>query len=188
MFYIALLRGINVGGHVVKMERLRELFTELGFTGVRTYIQSGNVFFETGPASEQLDRATLIQLIEEHLYGALGYQVPVFLRTIAEFERMLALEPFKALQVTADMRLCIVFTKEIIPDTLALPFRSPKNDMEIVAATDHEAFVVWYIINGRPPVAQGFKILGDKTTTRFIHTAAKILEAAKKGQPSPTTD
>ena len=44
MLYIALLRGINVGGHVVKMERVRELFAELGFTNVRTYIQSGNVF------------------------------------------------------------------------------------------------------------------------------------------------
>ena len=44
--YIALLRGINVGGHTVKMERLRGLFGELGLERVRSYIQTGNVFFE----------------------------------------------------------------------------------------------------------------------------------------------
>ena len=45
--YIALLRGINVGGHTVRMEDLRPLFEELGLENVRTYIQSGNVFFGT---------------------------------------------------------------------------------------------------------------------------------------------
>ncbi|HEV2405968.1 MAG TPA: DUF1697 domain-containing protein, partial [Ktedonobacterales bacterium] len=77
MRYIALLRGVNVGGHVVKMERLRALFAELGLSNVRTYIQSGNVFFDT----EQTDRVALTASIEEHLRAALGYAVPVFLRT-----------------------------------------------------------------------------------------------------------
>lgn len=176
MLYIALLRGINVGGHTAKMERLRELFSDLGFTQVRTYIQSGNVFFET----EQTDRETLTRTIEQYLYTALGYGVPVFLRTIQEIEQIMALDPFKHLNITTDMRLCVVFTDTIIPNTLTLPLRSPKNDMEIVHTTEHEAFTVWYIINGRPPSAQGFKILGDRTTTRFFHTLAKILQAAKK--------
>jgi Uncharacterized protein conserved in bacteria len=180
MIYTALLRGINVGGHTVKMERLRELFTELGFTHVRSYIQSGNVFFETA----QTDRATLTQTIEHHLHQALGYKVPVFLRTIPELEWIVASDPFQHLSVTPDMRLCVVFTSEKIPDTLVLPLRSPKNDMEIVHTTDHEAFIVWYIINGRPPAAQGFKALGDRTTTRFFHTTAKILQAAKKDEKS----
>ncbi len=176
MVYIALLRGINVGGHVVKMEWLRELFTELGFTDVRSYIQSGNVFFE----STETDRALLTHTIEQHLQNALGYDVPVFLRTIAEFEQILALDPFKNLDVTPDMRLCIVFTSAIIPTNLTLPLYSPKNDMAIIQTTEHEAFVVWYIINGRPPATLNFKALGNRTTTRFFHTAAKILQAAKK--------
>src|SRR5579872_787535 len=76
MRYIAFLRGINVGGHTVKMERLRQLFTELGLAHVRTYIQSGNVFFETTDS----DRARVTGTIEEHLHKVLGYEVPVFLR------------------------------------------------------------------------------------------------------------
>ncbi len=57
MVYIALLGGINVGGHNVKMEHLRQLFTQLGFANVRSYIQTGNVFFETS----QDDRHVLTQ-------------------------------------------------------------------------------------------------------------------------------
>lgn len=177
MIYIAFLRGINVGGHTVKMERLRELFMELGLTDVRTYIQSGNVFFETA----QTDRETLTQTIERQLHQALGYDVPVFLRTLPELEQIMALNPFQHLNVTEDMRLCVVFTDQMIANTLALPLRSPKNNMEIIATADREAFVVWYIINGRPPAAYNFKVLSNRNTTRFFHTTAKILQAAKKG-------
>lgn len=45
--YVVFLRGINVGGHNVGMEQLRALLIECGLTNVRTYIQSGNVFFDT---------------------------------------------------------------------------------------------------------------------------------------------
>ena len=55
--YVAFLRAINVGGHIVKMDHLRELFTQLGLTDVETFIASGNVLFTTssksGPALEK---------------------------------------------------------------------------------------------------------------------------------------
>lgn len=51
--YIALLRGINVGGHrSLKMEDLRELFSSMGFDNVTTYIQSGNVIFDASSKDE----------------------------------------------------------------------------------------------------------------------------------------
>ena len=178
MLYIAFLRGINVGGHVVKMEHLRGLFAELGLANVRTYIQSGNVFFE----SPDDDRKALAQRIEQHLREALGYNVPVFLRTVAELEHILALNPFKNINVTPDIRLCVMFLAEPVAKDLALPLRSPKDDSEIVQMTELEAFVVWYLIKGRPPGSNFLdKTLGRNTTTRFFHTTAKILEAAKKG-------
>ncbi|MGH2517440.1 MAG: DUF1697 domain-containing protein, partial [Ktedonobacterales bacterium] len=169
--------GINVGGHQVKMERLRDLFAELSFTGVRTYIQSGNVFFE----SPRDDRAALTSTIEQHLRTALGYDVPVFLRTVPELERILDSDPFHDLTVTSDMRLCIMFTAAPIAQDLALPLASPKKDIVLVHTTDHEAFVVWYLIDGRPPASSSFlsKALGARTTTRFFHTTAKILAAAR---------
>ncbi len=179
MRYIALLRGINVGGHQVKMERLRELFSELGLTSVRTYIQTGNVFFETA----EEDRDTLTRTIEGHLRATLGYDAPTFLRTIPELERTLALDPFVEADVTPDMRLNLVFAASPISASLALPAWSVKRDMEIRQITERDAFVVWYLKDGRPPVSQGFleKSLGSQVTSRFLHTTAKILEAAKSG-------
>lgn len=177
MDYIALLRGINVGGHTVKMDTLRRYFEELGFGNVRSYIQSGNVFF----IADETDRAALAERIERHLRAALGYDVPVCLRTVTELEQVAAAEPFAGLSVTPDMRLCVMFTADAIPADLALPLRSPKGDMEIVATTEHEAFVVWYLKDGRPPASYGFEgVLGKTTTTRFFHTTAKILDAAKQ--------
>jgi uncharacterized protein (DUF1697 family) len=178
MLYIALLRGINVGGHRVTMEELRRLFAELGLTNVRTYIQSGNVFFETPETS----RAQLTARIEQHLQQALGYAVPVFLRSAEELEQLLALNPFRQYTLTDDMRLCLMLLAEPAPVGLELPLRSPKGDFEIVHLTEREAFVIWHLIGGRPPSSTSFldKTLGRQNTTRFFHTAAKILEAARK--------
>ncbi len=179
MRYIALLRGINVGGHQVKMDHLRTLFGDVGLTNVRTYIQTGNVFFDTDDGDpERLTRA-----IEEHLHAALGYAVPTCLRTISEVERTLALDPFKDERVTPAMRLNVVFATNPIPTALTLPVWSAKRDMEIRQTTEREAFVVWYLKDGRPPTSATFleKTLGGKVTSRFLHTTAKILEAAKAG-------
>jgi uncharacterized protein (DUF1697 family) len=88
--YIALLRAINVGGHVVKMDRLRGLFEGLGFSGVETFIASGNVVFESGAR----DAGSLERTIEAHLRGELGYDVKTFLRTPAQLAAVARHEPF----------------------------------------------------------------------------------------------
>lgn len=82
--YIAFLRAINVGGHVVRMDALRELFASLRFSGVETFIASGNVVFESRAA----DRKALTTKIERSLARSLGYEVATFLRTDAEVARI----------------------------------------------------------------------------------------------------
>ena len=88
--YVAFLRAINVGGHVVKMDHLRTLFEEIGLTEVETFIASGNVLFnspsKSGPALERK--------IEKQLRTALGYEVATFVRTHAEVQQVAAYEPF----------------------------------------------------------------------------------------------
>ncbi|MFI6898818.1 DUF1697 domain-containing protein [Streptomyces sp. NPDC050256] len=179
MLYIAFLRGMNVPGRSVKMEYLRGLFTEMGFDSVRSYIQSGNVFFE----SDETDRAVLGARVRERLAQELGYEVAVCLRTVPELEELIALDPFKKVTVTDDLRCCVVFTTERIDPELPLPMLSPKKDMEIIGSSGYDAFVVWYLVNGRAPAAKGFqeRVLGHDATTRFFHTVVKILAAAKKG-------
>ena len=177
--YIAFLRGINIGSHQVKMEQLRELFRELGFADVRSYIQTGNVFFET----TETNRASLTRKIEQHLCAALGYEVPTFLRTFPEVENALQLEPFSHLEAASDTRFLITFIPQPLPEDFKLPFSSPKNDFEILEATSSEVFIVMRLINGRPnnPAAFIEKICKVKTTTRFFGTTVKILQAAKSG-------
>ncbi|MGA7730778.1 MAG: DUF1697 domain-containing protein [Chloroflexia bacterium] len=88
--YIALLRAINVGGHNVKMDRLRKLFEELGFADVETFIASGNVIF-TSPNN---DTRALEKKIEGHLKKSLEYEVATFIRTAAEIAKIAKYEPF----------------------------------------------------------------------------------------------
>jgi uncharacterized protein (DUF1697 family) len=87
--YVAFLRGINVGGHPVKMEQLAAAFESLGFENVSTFIASGNVIFESSARP-----ATLEPRIEQHLGGWLGYAVNTFLRTEKEIASIAAHEPF----------------------------------------------------------------------------------------------
>lgn len=176
MTYVAFLRGINVGGHQVKMDKLRAHFAELGFERVRSHIQSGNVFFDSAEA----DRAGLSAKIEVHLKQTLGYAVPTMLRTLPEFEALMALDPFRGIEIREDMRACVLFVAGEVPQNLELPLYSPKRDVQVVSVTKSEAFVIWYLNAGKPPSGNFLdKTLGSATTTRFFHTALKILEAAK---------
>lgn len=84
--FIALLRGINVGGKVVKMEALRGVFGEMGFDIVKTYIQSGNVMF----AAEEASASRISEKLEE----AFGFPIPVVLRTLDEWKGTIDRNPF----------------------------------------------------------------------------------------------
>lgn len=99
MRHIAFLRAINVGGHTVKMDRLRGLFEALDFTDVETFIASGNVIFE----SPVEDAHTLEQQIEAHLRQALGYDVATFIRTPAELAAVAAHQPFPSADLEGNM-------------------------------------------------------------------------------------
>lgn len=88
--YIALLRGINVGGkNKVKMEALKQMFVRLRLCQVQTYIQSGNVVFKSTEAEEALQRK-----IEDEFKQLFGFSVVVILRTAEEIRTLIANCPF----------------------------------------------------------------------------------------------
>ncbi|HJX26505.1 MAG TPA: DUF1697 domain-containing protein [Thermoanaerobaculia bacterium] len=96
--YIAFLRAINVGGHTVKMDRLRDLFAALGFSNVETFIASGNVIFEANDEGAQ----ALEKKIEAHLRKSLGYEVATFLRSALELAAVARYQPFPAAELEAE--------------------------------------------------------------------------------------
>lgn len=184
MRYIAFLRALNVGGkNVVTMEALRGHFSALGFTDVRSYLQSGNVFFDTDRGESE--RSLLTRHIEGRLRDALGTEVGVYLRTLPEVAALLALDPFRDVELTPEVRLCVHFTEPGLPRDLPLPLVSPKGDVELLAATDAELCYAMRLVGGRPPdptrflaSASGRRVPG---TTRFWGTTARILAAAERG-------
>ena len=88
--YVALLRAINVGGHIVKMDALRKHFTKLGFANVETFIASGNVLFDAPGAKPR----ELEERIAFELERILGYPVATFVRSPGELASIVRHEPF----------------------------------------------------------------------------------------------
>ena len=94
--YIALLRGINVGGkNKIKMADLRGMLEEIGLSQVKTYIQSGNVFFE----SEQ-EVGILQQQLESEIEKVFGFSVKVIVRTAEEVVQILENCPFSEEEIS----------------------------------------------------------------------------------------
>jgi uncharacterized protein (DUF1697 family) len=108
--YVAFLRGMNLGGRRIKNEELRAEFEELGFSGAGCFRASGNVIFTAGEKSE----AKLAKQIEAGLGEALGYEVPVFLRSAAELRAIAAQAPFdaKALKASKGKLQVVFLTRE----------------------------------------------------------------------------
>ncbi len=81
--FIAILRGINVSGNrMIKMDDLRQMFLNMGFTRIKTYIQSGNVIFQ----SLQDDIKQLEEIISTQIHSQYGFQVPVIVISIGELK------------------------------------------------------------------------------------------------------
>ena len=112
--HIAMLRGINVSGHkIIKMERLRACFAALGFSNVKTYVQSGNVIFEAANDSP----AGLSQKIEQNISRDFGFSVPVFLRTAEEMGEIIQRNPFLKDAALDQSKLHITFLSDAPPKT-----------------------------------------------------------------------
>ena len=173
MRYIAFLRAVNVGGRKVEMAKLRKAVEDAGFEEVATYIASGNLFFDSSLRS----KAKIVDALEAAMRDGFGFEVPVALRTVPELEAVVDSNPFEGWSKSDDHRLLVNFHMGKVPK-LEVPSTSPKGTVELVGATSGETFTVAHVVGGKWGTEKWPKT-GD-ATTRFWHTTAKILEAAKK--------
>lgn len=131
MRYIAFLRAINVGGHNVKMDRLRALFDDLGYANVETVIASGNVIFE----SLEQNASVLEEQIENHLLDALGYGVETFIRSAAELADIASNRPFPPTLLDAEGNTLHIGFLTNPPDDEAAhrlqALRTPEDDFHV---------------------------------------------------------
>ncbi len=172
--YFAFLRAINVGGHTVKMETLRGLFAELGFTRVETFIASGNVIFES---SEQ-DETTLITDIQTKLFTSLGYQVGTFIRTQQELAFIAAQKPFTISALNSAAALNVAFLSTAPCQSAIQKLMTLKTNIDDFHI--HEREIYWLCQNKQSEStfsnAVLEKILGSQSTLRGIGTIKKLAE------------
>lgn len=115
--YVALLRGINVGGkNLIKMADLVACFEAQGFKNVRTYIQSGNVIF----GADDSDQARLTGRIEDALSNTFSYNSRVVLRSHEEMKDIVARAPEGFGSDPASYRYDVIFLKEPLTASEAL--------------------------------------------------------------------
>lgn len=168
--YAAFLRAINVGGHTVKMDRLRGVFEELELDDVRTVINSGNVLFSTDGS----DEAALERRIEEALAAELGYEVASFVRSAAEVVTVAGRDPFPRAPEEELVQVGFLKTE---------PSAVVRADVEALAGAKDEIVVAgreihWHV-RGRTmdslvkPRALA-KAIGGETTLRNVNTVRKI--------------
>ncbi len=111
MKYLALLRGINVGGNsIIKMADLKAAVEKIGFNNVKTYIQSGNVFFE----SENTDKEELTEILQKYFLINFNLDIPTIVLSDFQLEKVLEGIPDEWNR-TNDLRCYIAFIK--IPTT-----------------------------------------------------------------------
>lgn len=174
MKYVALLRGINVGGNKkVPMADLKKLMEKKGFTDVRTLLASGNVMFSSDQKEAAVHK-TLEAIIEEKF----GFNVPVILRTHEEVATLAKSSIFKGISVDTNTRLYISFLgKESKKPTIKIPYASEENDFRILKADSSMVCSVLQLSDKRNSV-DCMNILekefGKNITTRNWNTVQKI--------------
>jgi uncharacterized protein (DUF1697 family) len=168
--YVALLRGINVGGNnILPMKEFRELLTTLGCESVATYIQSGNaIFTHAGNSAELPER------IAAAVDSGFGFRPSVMVLTAGEFDAVATANPFAA-EATEPKFLHVWFLQESAAGANTAKMKQIASGDEKYLLTDRAVYL--YAPNGigRSKLAGGMeKCLGVQATARNWRTVSKI--------------
>lgn len=174
--YIALLRGINVGGHsIIKMETLKAIFESLNFTQVYSVLATGNVVFQSTPK----DYSDIEKKIEKALRDKLDRTIIVIVRSLDSIQELMDSNPFKRIPVTTHTRLYVSFIKSPHKSSLKIPYTSPEKEFTILRASDTEVCSV-LTLSAATKTTQAMNIIekefGKATTTRNWNTILKFIK------------
>jgi uncharacterized protein (DUF1697 family) len=178
MIYVALLRGINVGGkNKVDMKQLKEAFEEVGMTSVRTYINSGNVIFSSNSRS----RARLAEVLEDTIERRFGFRVPVLVRDRKSMRAVVEALPETWIN-DATMKCDVMFLWDDVarPSVVkTLPIKPEIEDLKYVAGA-----LIWRVDGDSVTRSGLMKLVGaplyKRMTVRNCNTARKLLELMER--------
>lgn len=174
--YISMLRGINVSGQKqVRMADLKNLYESMGFENVRTYVQSGNVIFE----SAEKDEAKLSKQIEAKIEETFGFSVPVLVRTAQDFKRIVENHPFTKEDPAG---VLVTFLHERPARSKLDDLSSYEDKVDQFAIGEQEIFLFCPGGYGKTKLSNTFfeKKLGVAATTRNWKTVNMLYEMASE--------
>lgn len=179
--YIALLRGINVGGkNMIKMAELKNAFESIGFSNVKTYIQSGNVLFKSEESEEILTKK-----IEDLIEKNFGFSVSVILRTAAEIENIIINCPFSEEQIVAAEEISKVESLYVAMLSYA-PYQENvellkkyKSENDEYMVKERDVYLLFKNSIRNSKLASNLKKLDVPTTVRNWKTISKLYELTK---------
>lgn len=177
MRYVALLRGINVGGNTkVEMARLRAVFEKLGYTNVVTYINSGNVLFDDNQGKNDVPH-----IIEQAIQDEFALNVPVLVRTADEMHTLASLVPAEWLNDTVQ-RTDVLFLWDVIDNKEILTKIKINPDIERVMYTP--GALIWNIERQYVTRGGGLKLIKSdaykQMTIRNINTVRKLQQLVER--------
>jgi uncharacterized protein (DUF1697 family) len=169
--YVVLLRGINVGkGARVPMKTLKELLEGLGLSNVVTYLNSGNVVFESG-----LGASELTQLIEEELERTFGEKIPTLVKTSTEMIEIAESIPSEWGSNDGEQTYVAYLFSDVDKPSLVSELPVKRQFMSMIYAP---GAIVWNIKRENYNRSQITKIVGHSSyarmTTRNVNTARKL--------------
>ncbi len=175
--YIALLRGINVGGkNMIKMADLKRTLEAMGLSRVQTYIQSGNVLFESAEDEEPLRRR-----VEREIETVFGIAVTVMLRTAEELRHVAANCPFTAAEIAQAESTCVgeclhvAFLLEAPAQESIDRVSAYRSDADQFRIAGREAFLLFSDSIRTSKVALNLHKLNVPTTVRNWKTVNKLV-------------
>jgi uncharacterized protein (DUF1697 family) len=171
--HMALLRGINVGGHkMVAMADLRDLLAQVGLADGRSLLQSGNLVFRC----EKGTCAQLEDLLEAEVLKRLGLQTQFFVRTAAEWGKVVAANPFPREAERDPGHLLVHFLKNAPRPRDVEALQAAITGPEVVRAEGRQAYIYYPDGVGRSRLSGALvdKGLGGRGTARNWNTVLKL--------------
>jgi uncharacterized protein (DUF1697 family) len=179
--FVAFLRAINVGGHTVKMDQLRQLFESFGFSKVESFIASGNMVFE----SASRNSLGLENKIEKGLHAALGFHAAAFIRTDVELAEIASFQPFPQSELENARALNIAFLKAPLDDQLTQKIQALITDIDEFHVRHREVYWLCRTLQSDSTFSNAIleKTLAGKSTLRGASTIQKMTAKYAPGKP-----
>ncbi len=172
-YYVALMRGINLGKRRVKMDDLRAMFEGMGHSNVRTLQASGNVVF----ASNSSDRAKLAAAIEAQVVQTFGFDSPTLVVSADEIAALIKRDPFANETLPEGSRTHITFLAKPLDASHTLSYTAPDKSFRVFAAGAQQlACVVEPTTSSLSYMDYLGKQFGEEATTRTWNTVVKLHE------------